>query len=356
MKKFILVATFILFMFWFSSATTSLINETINWKKVQVMKVELDWKSTIVVSAVDNYNPAKSLKSLMDSVWWIHAINWGFFCPNEKAYSWCEWNTTDQLRISNWKLMSRWQTDIADWQAVFGFDTEWNSNMVLWRPGPGWFWDQSIPQRNHPWLSNIHDWIMMYSLVSNGINIAVNNKKMNSDPKQWKAWNKTFICSTKDKSTIYMWYVEWVTFSALADYIIKTFACYDAIQLDNWWTKAMIFNDKYIAWPWRNMMDAFIILEEKGVSSPEINDLPKLQTNTNSITNGYQVSSKIKSRVDLVMSVIEKQRWQKYSLDEQRNKYRQVVNSFSRFKFQWEQKETIDYLLYLFNLKLKTLD
>jgi hypothetical protein len=56
------------------------------------------------------------------------------------------------------------------------------------------------------------------------------------------------------------------------------------------------------------------------------------------------------------MSVIEKQRWQKYSLDEQRNKYRQVVNSFSRFKFQWEQKETIDYLLYLFNLKLKTLD
>ena len=113
MKKFILVATFILFMFWFSSATTSLINETINWKKVQVMKVELDWKSTIVVSAVDNYNPAKSLKSLMDSVWWIHAINWGFFCPNEKAYSWCEWNTTDQLRISNWKLMSRWQTDIV---------------------------------------------------------------------------------------------------------------------------------------------------------------------------------------------------------------------------------------------------
>ncbi|HPC34071.1 MAG TPA: phosphodiester glycosidase family protein [Candidatus Absconditabacterales bacterium] len=356
MKKFILVATFILFMFGFSSATTSLINETINGKKVQVMKVELDGKSKIVVSAVDNYNPAKSLKSLMDSVGGIHAINGGFFCPNEKAYSWCEGNTTDQLRISNGKLMSRWQTDIADGQAVFGFDTEGNSNMVLGRPGPGWFWDQSIPQRNHPGLSNIHDGIMMYSLVSNGINIAVNNKKMNSDPKQGKAGNKTFICSTKDKSTIYMGYVEGVTFSALADYIIKTFACYDAIQLDNGGTKAMIFNDKYIAGPGRNMMDAFIILEEKGVSSPEINDLPKLQTNTNSITNDYQVSSKIKSRVDLVMSVIEKQWGQKYSLDEQRNKYRQVVNSFSRFKFQGEQKETIDYLLYLFNLKLKTLD
>ena len=135
MKKFILVATFILFMFWFSSATTSLINETINWKKVQVMKVELDWKSTIVVSAVDNYNPAKSLKSLMDSVWWIHAINWGFFCPNEKAYSWCEWNTTDQLRISNWKLMSRWQTDIADWQAVL---------VLIQNEIPTWYYEDLV--------------------------------------------------------------------------------------------------------------------------------------------------------------------------------------------------------------------
>jgi len=281
------------------------------------------------------------------------AINWGFFCPNEKAYSSsCNWNTTDQLRIADWKLMSKWKTDIANWQAVFGFDTEWNSSMVLWRPvvwdpDSWWFWDKSSWQRNHPWLSNIYNWIMMYSLVSNGINIAVNNNKMNSDPKQWKAWNKTFICNTEDNLTIYMWYVDNVTFSSLADYLIKTFKCYNAILLDNWWTKAMIYDEKYVAGPWRNMMDAFVIIEDKNA--------PKSDTIV-STTNNYTVSTKVKTRIDTIMLVVKDERSKKYSLQEQKNRYQNIVDSFSKIKLQWEQKEMIDYLIYLFKNKLKELN
>lgn len=72
---------------------------------------------------------------------------------------------------------------------------------------------------------------------------------MNADPKQSKAAQKTFICSTKDKSIVYMGFVENVTFTGFADYIIKTFGCYNAIQLDNGGSKAMILSGKYVVGP-----------------------------------------------------------------------------------------------------------
>lgn len=106
----------------------------------------------------------------------------------------------------------------------------------------------------------MENWMMMDTLVKEWVNVAVLSS-MNDDSKQSQAANKTFICSTKDNSTIYMWYVSSVTFSSIADYIIDTFNCYNAVLLDNGWTKAMVYNNEYVAWPWRDMMDAFVIIE-----------------------------------------------------------------------------------------------
>jgi|GEM_PF-1825189 len=58
--------------------------------------------------------------------------------------------------------------------------------------------------KQDPDVDKIFNGLMMPTLVKEGTNVAVLNTEMNNDPKQGKAGNKTFICSTQDNSTIYM--------------------------------------------------------------------------------------------------------------------------------------------------------
>ncbi len=70
----------------------------------------------------------------------------------------------------------------------------------------------------------------------------------------------------------------------------------------------------------------------------------------------YQVSKRIKTRIDGIMSIVDYQRWKK-SIDWQITRYQQVINSFSMFenKFVWEQREMISYMLHLFKMKFNQL-
>ena len=104
-------------------------------------------------------------------------------------------------------------------------------------------------------------------LVKNGVNLAKENVELNNDAKQKKAWNKSFICSNLDNSLVTMGFVNGQTFSSMADYIISHFQCHNAILLDNWGTKAMIYDARYVAGPGRNMMDAFVVIDTKIESS-----------------------------------------------------------------------------------------
>ena len=69
---------------------------------------------------------------------------------------------------------------------------------------------------------------------------------------------------------------------------------------------------------------------------------------------GYNVSSKIKNRIDTVMTVVEKQWWSESTIA-QINKYQKIVDSFGRIKFNWEAEEMIWYLWYLFENKIDEL-
>ncbi len=210
-----------------------------------------DGNSKIVTSVIDSWQPTQSLKTLVDNVWGTHGINGWFFCPNEAAYSRCAGNTTDLLRKSNGILYSKWQKDIWIYKSVFWFDI----NDIAWFVNDDGTYKQDL------WVDAIYNGLAMPTLLKDWVNVAKANSEMNSDPKQGAAWNKTFICSIQDKSTIYMWYVDGVTFSSLADYIIQTFGCYNAILLDNGWSKAMMYDRTYVAGPWRNIMDAFVIVD-----------------------------------------------------------------------------------------------
>lgn len=250
MKKYLFWIVLSGLFFSFTFATTSYLTDTENGHAYKVMKVTLYGKSKVVVSVVNNYTPAQSLKTLMDKVVGDNAINGSYFCPNETAYSRCEWNTTDGLRISNGILYSKRWKDIGPNKSVFGFDEDWVPVFVS---------DKGSTKPDSD-VDKIFNGIMMPTLVKDWVNVAVLNAEMNNDAKQGAVWNKTFICSNRDNNIVYMWYVDGVTFSSVADYIIDTFDCYNAIQLDNGWSKSMIYNGQYVTWPGRNIMDAFVVV------------------------------------------------------------------------------------------------
>ena len=84
---------------------------------------------------------------------------------------------------------------------------------------------------------------------------------------------KNFICTTKDKKIIYMWYVYNISMLDISNYIKKNFNCYNAINLDAWWSLWLIYNNKYIKKEWRKIMDAFVVIEwKKNVKNVFIND------------------------------------------------------------------------------------
>ena len=226
-----------------------------------VIKVTLDWTHKFVVNAVQNGNQPKSVKTLMEEVWGISAINWAFF----DAYS--AEKSSDMIAIVNWTKRSVYGDDLWDTRALFWFQHDWTPILVT---------NATRSWGNGNWVnsefSNVQFWLSMHVLLVNGNNVSYNNSEMNNDKKQWWAATKEFICSTEDKSTVYFGRVYNVTFIWLAEYIQGTFNCYDAIQLDAGWSTAIYYEWERIAWPWRDVMDAFVVIEDNSKYNEELQE------------------------------------------------------------------------------------
>ena len=166
----------------------------------------------------------------MDEVWWVSAINGAFF----DAYS--ANKSSDMIAIVNWSKRSVYGDDLWETRALFWFQYDWTPILAT---NATRSWDNSISNWVNSDFSKFQYGLAMHVLIVNWNNISYNNSEMNNDKKQWWAATKEFICSTQDKSTVYFWRVFNVTFIWLAEYIQRTFGCYDAIQLDAWWSTAI---------------------------------------------------------------------------------------------------------------------
>lgn len=160
-------------------------------------------------------------------------------------------------------LYSKRGKDVADFDSVFGFDSQ-GIPMPMAQKEPRTRVD-GMRQNNA--VDAIFNGMMMPTIVKSGVNVTSLNIGMLADPKQSKAAQKSFICSTQDKSIVYMGVVENITFTGFGDYLITTFKCYNAIQLDNGGSRAMISSGKYILGPGRNIMDAFVVVEGTNVGA-----------------------------------------------------------------------------------------
>lgn len=98
------------------------------------------------------------------------------------------------LRKSDGVLYSMRKKDIGMYKSLFGFNQNGEVTIVA----------NNGSYQEDPDVDKVYNGIAMPTLVQDGINVAVLNDEMNNDPKQGRAGNKTFICSTEDNSTIYM--------------------------------------------------------------------------------------------------------------------------------------------------------
>ena len=234
-------------LIWFSFA----MQERLNTSSHDVIKVTLDWTHKIVVNAVQNGQSPKAVKTFMDEVWGVSAINGAFF----DAYS--ANKSSDMIAIVNWTKRSVYGDDLWETRALFWFQYDGTPILAT---------NATRSRGNGNWVnsefSKFQYGLAMHVLIVNWNNVSYNNSEMNNDKKQWWAATKEFICSTQDKYTVYFWRVYNVTFIWLAEYIQRTFGCYDAIQLDAWWSTAIYYEWEKIAWPGRDVMDAFVVIED----------------------------------------------------------------------------------------------
>ena len=247
MKK-ILISLFAACLF---VSSTFAMQERLTTSSHDVIKVTLDWTHKIIVNAVQNGQSPKAVKTFMDEVGWVSAINGAFF----DAYSTNK--SSDMIAIVNWVKRSVYGDDLWETRALFWFQYDWTPILATNATRSWW---------NGNWVnsefSKFQYGLSMHTLLVNWTNVSYNNSEMNNDKKQWAAATKEFICSTQDKSTVYFWRVYNVTFVWLAEYIQRTFNCYDAIQLDAWWSTAIYYEWEKIAWPGRDVMDAFVVIED----------------------------------------------------------------------------------------------
>ncbi len=309
MKKILFIISF-LFLFWTVFGYRELLIENRWWLPIRVIKVILDWQDYVVSSvAVDGW---ATLESLTKKVWWDTSVNGVYFCP--KDYNYCDGVThtiSERIYLWNAKDYSRFWPDTSI-RAIFGFDKNWEPLLVQNN-----FWLHDVWYRSNVnkdkqndlyfWLGNFPVFLDSWEDVSMWF-VNYIDKKMETN------WNKSFICSTQDNKTIYMWVVGWINLWKLSDFIKKNFWCRNAINLDAWASLGMVYSGLVLdRGARRNIMDAFVVLTREqyikltGITPPE-----KQAYQEDAKYNLNSDDRKFVDKLDKIIKSIVRQYWEDY--------------------------------------------
>ncbi|EKE28466.1 MAG: hypothetical protein ACD_3C00054G0006 [uncultured bacterium (gcode 4)] len=258
MKKSLIL---LLLLFPFPVSANILIDTNVEWYKIRAIKVIKNTGFKIIVWVSEK---GESLESMIKRYGWISWMNWAYFCPADYKSLCPTWNKTYADRISNSYDWSYSKDDTGPERVIFALDiyqnpflfqkahdySRWrNDDFLIWKTlNFDRRWDIFNWIGNHPLL--LQDWISKID-ISGAIDAKMKSKSL-----------KNFICSTEDGNSIFMGWIEWVTIYQVPG-ILKKFGCHNAVNLDWGGSTAMIHNGKYIRWPWRDIMDSWIIIPDK---------------------------------------------------------------------------------------------
>ena len=241
----------------YASAYQEMLIENRGWHAVRVIKVILDWEHFVISSVANEW--WETIQSLTKKVGWISSINWAFFCP--KDYSNCPGTVSYYERVFKWDGPSYsmfWPDTSIRW--IFGFSRDGNPLFVQNKISDWDIW--LVSNINSDRISDLYFWISNFPVlliewedVTAGASQYIDNKLT------WK-WNRNFICSTQDWTTIYMWFVGTIWVRDMASYLKKYFWCYNALFLDAWASSAMVYSWKVLSqWSRKLITDAFVVVD-----------------------------------------------------------------------------------------------
>lgn len=257
MLKHLIIISLLIFSFGSTFAYKELIIETRDSKPVRVIKVVLDGEHYVVSSVAEE--GGATLKELTKKVGGDTAVNGVFFCPED--YSQCTTTHTisERVYMGNGEDRSTYRPDTSI-RMIFGFDQ--TGKPILVQNNMGNMIDPGLRVKKNPetfnslyfGLGNFPIFLYQGENVIQGYNNYI-------DSKMKTAGNKTFICSTEDKSTIYMGTIGNITIPEMSDYLKKNFDCRDAMNLDAGYSIGMIYDGFVLDQGKRTkIMDAYVVL------------------------------------------------------------------------------------------------
>ncbi len=260
-SKQIIFLGLLLLSWWYSFAYKELIIENIDKKPVRVIKVVLDGEHYIVSSPAGEWG--ETLKELTTKVGGDTAVNGVFFCPDD--YTQCNGVThtiSERIYMWNGKDWSAYRPDTSI-RMVFGFNKQWEP--LLAQNNLGKLYDVGIwmkPDKEK--FDSLYFGLWNFPVFLYEGEDVMNGYTNYIDKKMKTAGNKTFICSTQDKTTIYMWVIGGITLLDMATYLKKNFNCRNAMNLDAGNSIGMIYSGFVLdQGPRTKIMDAFVVVTKQ---------------------------------------------------------------------------------------------
>ncbi len=266
------------------------IERTLAWYKATIIEYKTDSKLYDIHIGV-HPNEGGTLRSIMSEVNGVSWVNWVFECP--KDYSACWWkNYTINERYVQWEKRATYEST-GD-RVVFA----WNDDIepFLFQTG---LINPDDEEKIFEWFAN-HPLILMnwesqlYRYYEK--NLIDNKMKTRA--------TKNFICSNKSWESIYFWLVYniWIDDMPKA---LRELGCWNAINLDAWLSTSLIYNNKYVVGPQREILD-WVFVSPKNIDINSLNASSKtfISALLESLKN-YTTSQKIEKLSSILQTLDE---------------------------------------------------
>jgi len=240
---------------------------------------------TVAEISLENYylkvrigNPTATVRQKNRELWASIGINGSFFCPAERAYNYCGANnSTSSDRIVAWVVHSKYPNDTGE-RWIVGV-TKDNQAIFVQNNNRQWYMKNTNQERKQDIQYGLGNFPI---LVDNGIDVTIEMTHL-IDNKMFQKWTRSFICIPESNDKVFMGFVPNKSMFEMGRYLIDTYNCHFAINLDAWWSSAMVVDDKHIIGPWRRVVDGFVAVAKPAFIESKINNYSFSKTQENNI-------------------------------------------------------------------------
>lgn len=203
-------------------------------------------------------NPLATVREKTRALWASIGINASFFCPAERAYSYCGANnSTSSDRIVAGTVHSKYPNDTGE-RWIIGV-TQNNEPLFVQNNNRQGYMANTNQSRTGEIYYGIGNFPI---LIDNGVDVTIEVSHL-IDEKMYGKGIRSFICIPEAHDRIFMGFVPNKSVVEMGRYLIDTYGCYSAINLDAGASSAMVVDDKHIVWPGRKVVDGFVAIPKE---------------------------------------------------------------------------------------------